>query len=266
MNTNQQGAFDSFSLQTKSSTVGINPTGGYVTSWKVKNPKTNSFEDILYQGKTIKRTGIPILFPQFSEANGMRKHGFGRDCTWKTSQINPQTIQMILTNKDLPGDAKKEYPYPFYAVIEIEIRDSAELHYTLKVTNTGTANLPISPGLHPYWAVPHQDKKLMSIDGIPEFDTKKVEWDAIPPDIGYPYTGKTVINLSGKKISIEDVTPSGPVIHHIVVWSQTPKQDDFNYVCVEPVTGYIHALDTHPIIVKPKETWQMKITFSVVYS
>lgn len=254
--------FDEYSLISNDSIVSFSTQGGYVSSWKIKNSQTGELEDVLYQGSTIKRSGIPLLFPQFWEAKGMRKHGFGRDSLWKVAKQYSSSFTMKLTNADLASDAQKEYPHQFEAMIVVQ-QGKKSIEYSLHVKNTGTEDLPISPGLHPYWAVPHKDKKGISIEGLPKFHANLVDWDSNPPDIGYPYQGKIVVHLPNRQITIEDITPQQPVITHIVVWSQTPKQDDYHYVCIEPVCGYNHAFDMHPILIKPGKDWQMKLRFSV---
>jgi len=72
-----QQSFDRQIIESKNACIGVNPDGAYVSSWKVKNPQ-GQLVDVLYQGKTLRRTGVPLLFPNFGPATGMRQHGFGR--------------------------------------------------------------------------------------------------------------------------------------------------------------------------------------------
>lgn len=256
--------FDTDTITAPDMIVGINRNGGYVSGWKMKQPGTATYVDILYQGKTQKRTGIPVLFPQFSEAPGLPKHGFGRDIPWTVTDQNTHSITMQITDADVPAAFREAYPYPFRAEITVTAA-AAALRYSLHVTNTGSTPLPLAPGLHPYWAVPHEQKRAVRLSGIP-FDAAAIDWEANPPDSGYPYTGKTLVQCPAWTVSIEDVTPEGPVITHIVVWSQTPQQDDFRYICVEPVTRYQQGLTHDPILVMPGERWLMEIVFSVNFA
>jgi galactose mutarotase-like enzyme len=258
-------SFDEITLTSENIHVGINSHGGYVSSWKIKNSSTGQFEDILYQGKTIKRSGIPILFPQFSKAKNIRQHGFARDSLWRLIKKEKTSATMELSSNDVSPDAKQEYPYPFITHITVELKENS-VQYTLSVTNPGKSDLPISPGLHPYWAVDHAQKKDVRIDGVPDFNSRTVDWETSPPDIGYSYKEKTVVHLPNRNITIEDITPGGPIITHLVVWSQTPAKDDYHFVCVEPVCGYIGAFDAHPIMIASGRTWKMNIRFSAISS
>lgn len=253
--------FDIIAAESVNGRIGIDPDGGHITSWQVRNPQ-GEFEDILYVGKTKKRTGIPTLFPYYGEAEGMRSHGFGRDSQWQVVAIEGSTIKMVLTDGNISEEARQEYPYPFEAAITIEAADDGSFIYKLDVKNTGTGDLPLSPGLHPYFAINHADKQKVTVDGIPDFDASSVAWDTNPPDTVFPYTGKTTVNIPGRKISIEDITEGGPVIEHAVVWSQTPQKDDYNFVCVEPITGGDNAIHDNPKKVAPGQEWSMAIRFS----
>lgn len=246
------------------SVIGINPEGGYVSGWKLRNPRTGQFEDILYQGSSQKRSGIPVLFPQFSSAKGMRSHGFARDSFWNIESLENDRVLMCLDSSMLAGDAKKEYGYPFQANILVTFQEDPVLTYKLTVRNTGSTPMPVSPGLHPYWAIPHEHKKDMKIVGLPGFNAQSFDWDKNPPDNPYDYSEKITISIPGRMISIEDISEPG-VIKHIVVWSQTPQKEDFHFVCVEPVCGYMNALDSSPILIQPGREWNMVLRFTVTF-
>lgn len=257
--------YEKFSIQSDVAVVGINPEGGYVSGWKVKNPGTEQYEDVLYQGSSQKRSGIPILFPQFSAAKDMRSHGFGRDSLWTVNSVEKDLARMVLRSDDLADDVIREYPYPFEAVIEVNIAEERALAYTFTVKNKGTSDMPISPGIHPYWKLPHEAKKDIQIEGVHGFNAAGFDWDKAPPDNPYDYVGKTSVIFPDRKIVIEDISVP-KAIKHIVVWSQTPANEDYHFVCVEPICGYINALDTSPILVPPKSKWIMKVQFSVQFT
>lgn len=246
--------------------VELQPNGGYVTRWQVNNPDTNTPTDILYRGRTRKRTGIPILFPQFSSAPKLPKHGFGRDVVWECSKISENTASMLLHASQLSDEYRRVYPYAFQAVITIALLNERSFRYTLTVENKDLQPMPISPGLHPYWYIPHDQKRQMYINGISGFDAAQSNWDNNPPDTAYAYTGKTEIVLPDRRISIVDTTPGLPQIRYIVVWSQTPDQDDYDFVCVEPICGYNNALAESPVIVEPGVSWNMQLEFSVQFN
>jgi galactose mutarotase-like enzyme len=135
-----------------------------------------------------------------------------------------------------------------------------------QVLNAGDQVLPLSPGLRPYWAVNHADKRRIRIEGIEGFDATKKDsdsggsmWDVKPPDDAYSYNGKIVIHLPGVQITLEDITGNGPVIRNVAVWSQTPQKADYNFVCVEPVCGLDDAIHDSPISVPSGQAFDMKI-------
>lgn len=257
--------FDKFLIRNAKSKIGINPDGGYVSSWEVKNPSTGRFEKVLYQGKTQKRSGIPILFPYFGKAEGKRNHGFGRDEKWDIENLEDAKAAICLKAGDISQDARSEYPYQFSARIIIEAVGTG-LIYSLEIKNCGSEPMPVSPGLHPYWAVAHDLKKKVTIKGLEEFNASQTDWDQNPPDNIYPFKGEVVLVLPDKSISIDDITGNEePVIKHIVVWSQSLSEDDYDFICVEPVTGTHKALVKDPILIKPDEEWRMKLRFSVFF-
>lgn len=187
--------FDKVVVESAAAKIGVNPEGGYVSSWKVRNPASGAYDDVLYQGRTQKRTGIPTLFPYYGDADGMRSHGFGRDSVWKLGEPEGNRLTMTLSSSDIAEDARAEYPHAFNAAITVEAGEDGSLTYNLKVLNPGNEPLPISPGLHPYWAVPHGEKGRVKIEGVDGFDASQVDWNTTPPDNVYPYTVKQLLIL-----------------------------------------------------------------------
>lgn len=247
--------YDSDFIENKNASVGINPQGGYVTSWKIGN------ENILYIGSSIRRTGIPILFPYFGKSNTSRMHGFARDSLWKIVQKTSGSVTMAITNEDITPDDQKEYPYKFVTEIKLELMDENILKYTLNVANNDVSDLPISPGLHPYWSVPHELKKSIKTN-LNNFYPAKVDWDNSPPDDPVEYSSPAEINLNDKTIIIEDIS-SETKVKYIQVWSQTPIRDpDYNFICIEPICGLNYGINQEPIIVPAGKTWNMTILFT----
>jgi galactose mutarotase-like enzyme len=251
-------------IGSEASRITINPAGGYVGSWQVKNA-AGDWVDVLYQGQTQKRSGIPLLFPYFGLAEGMRTHGFGRDSTWRCA-ADGTTATLRLNSGDIDETARQEYPHAFAATVIIQIEADGSLLYHLHVDNTGEQELPLSPGLHPYWAVDHSAKPRINISGIAGFDAASIDWTNAPPDDGFGYGGKVSVELPGKTITIEDVTAGGTVVSNMVVWSQSPQADDYNFVCVEPVCGLANAVHEHPILVAPGGEFDMQIRFGVFFA
>jgi galactose mutarotase-like enzyme len=250
-------------LQNSHGKITVNPQGGQVIGWEKINEKTGKLEPVLYRGSNQKRTGIPILFPQFSKSAKVRSHGFGRDSLWRVLKTDQENLDLELTDKDIAPDAKAEYPYAFKVNILIQLTAEGNIVYTLKVFNPDNQPLPIVPGLHPYFAVNHNHKSGIIISGISGFDATRIDWDNHPPDNVYDYQGKITLHLKDKQITIEDITPGNKPVKHIVVWSQPKTSDDFNFICVEPVCGQMYDLDNQPVLIKPGEKWEMIIQFKI---
>lgn len=255
--------YDIILIQNEFSIIGINTQGGYVTSWKAKSA-TGEFKDILYIGSTIRRTGIPILFPYYGKAKQTRMHGIGRDSLWRIIQSNQNALTMELTTGDLDKATQAEYPFNFVATISIlPDATTSAFDYILSVTNNDSQAIPVSPGLHPYWKIPHQEKNKIKITGIKNFDATKIDWENNPPDTPYLYTQPVTAQLQDKKITIEDLSGNLKV-KYIQIWSQTPIRDpDFDFICIEPICGLNYGIDESPLLIEPQETWEMKIRFSV---
>jgi len=254
-------SFDEIVLRNEKATVGINAEGGYVTSWRVLDSQ-NVWKDILYTGSQLKRSGIPILFPYFGKAAKWPQHGFGRDCKWKVIEKQELLTTMELRSEDLSDETHEWYPYNFVTRIGVAIGATGDLLYSLEVNNLGKEAMPISPGLHPYWAIPHADKKNIRADGIVGFDATIIDWDQSPPDNRYDFSKEVVIHFADRKIVIRDVSDI-PVIKHLVVWSQTPLRDpDYDFVCIEPIVGHNYSIDHEPVLVQPGKMWQMCLQFS----
>ncbi|MDQ3239241.1 MAG: hypothetical protein M3P33_01835 [bacterium] len=256
--------FDVFYLENKIMRAGVNPHGGYVTSWVMKDSDVTHADQILYIGSSIKRTGIPILFPNFGKSEQLKMHGFGRDCLWKVMGHSDDSVVMELGYIDIPDDCRGVYPYLFLARIIIQISEKCELVYSLEVVNNGDIALPVSPGIHPYWNIQHEDKNKLVINGISGFDSSTIDWDNAPPDNDYEFFDRAEVLFVDKKLIIEDMSDGGEVIKWLIVWTQTPRDDDYRYICVEPVRGSHYSYDKVPVMVDPGQSWEMKVKFTIV--
>lgn len=259
--------FDRISVESPNARVGVNPEGGYVTSWSVRNPRSGLFERVLYLGSELKRTGIPTLFPNYGEGQGVNgedmTHGFGRSSVWTPDQSASASDKIVLRlgDRDISEEAKAKFPFRFATSIEVQAAQDGSLIYSLKVQNQDQIDMPITPGVHPYWAVPQADKQSIQTEGIQGFDAASIDWDTTPPDTVYGFDGRALVKFPSRQISIEDITPGG-VIRHLVVWSQTPQKPDFNFVCFEPITAGDNAINTNPILVPAGGEWNMNLRFS----
>ena len=248
----------------RDSSIKVSPQGGYLTDWSVFNEKSNRFEEIFYHGSSIKRTGIPPLFPCWGESGvALRKHGFARDVTWEISQKTSDSVTMFLDSSKIREILDKEYNHDFLVTI-ISSAKEKDLFYSMKVENKGNDDMAIAPAIHPYFSLSHLDKKNIKTEGINGFHSKEFDWDSFPPDNQYDFDGKATIVFPKRKISIEDISDI-KVIKHMVIWSQPIKSEDHDFVCFGPVTGLAGAIERKEIIVSPKKIWEMKLKFTVSF-
>lgn len=258
--------FDSLFITHANNRVGVNPQGGYVTSWQITR-EGGTVEDVLYVGSQVKRSGVPILFPHFGRSEVYRMHGFGRDSLWEIVEQVQNRVVMQLSDAMIDEAARLEYPYAFVVRISVEIGADNQLMYGLDITNTGNVPMPILPGLHPYWAIPHGQKKSLKIDGINGFDAGKIDWEQQPPDDIYDFSGTVTVSLPNWTLAIDEVTDGEPKVKNLVVWSQTPVRDpDYDFVCVEPVCGVHYGIEQNPILIEPQQVWSMKLRFGIAFN
>lgn len=242
--------------------IKANPSGGYITSWVATDPVTGNRSEIFYQGSSLKRTGIPPLFPCWNESGTvLRKHGFARDVEWKTKKLTDEEVIMTLDSRDIKDILDKEYPKVFSVEINASSKKNIFL-YSMIVENRGNEDMEIAPAIHPYFNISHSHKNQIKTEGIEGFDPAFFDWDAAPPDNDYPFSRHAKIITPVWTLQIEDVTQS-PVFKHMVVWSQPKTADDFNFICFEPLTGLQGAIKKREILIPSLKSWRMDLRFTV---
>lgn len=258
MNNMLKKSYTEHTISSDKARIGVTTKGCAVTSWEVKDV-AGVFTDLLYQGSTLQRTGIPLCFPYFGQREGQSgKHGFGRDSIWRLVATDASCVKLHLTHEEISESAQKAYPFAFAAEVALTVGKDGSLAYALQVKNTGEEPLPLSPGLHPYWHISHAEKKEIVIPMLKDFDAKQIDWDTNPPDTVYPFTDSAQILLPNRTVTVYDLSRP-KTITHLVVWSQSPDKPDSEYVCVEPVT---RTPEEAPLFVAPGEAWNMQIQFT----
>lgn len=243
-------------LKQNSSTLTVDLQGGYVDSWDVVG------QHILYHGTDAKRRGIPILFPYFGKPSAeLPQHGFGRDTLWRCVHVDEISMSMSISEVDISDAERLYYPYRFEATITLTLIESNILQYTLKVKNTGDTPLPISPGLHPYWSIPQDEKKKIKVDGVAGFDAHTINWDTAPPDTDYTFHNPVKFHTDQYSLTMRDTSPNGEKIKQITIWSLALAKVDHEFVCIEPICGVRGGYITDPVQIQQNEEWEMKMEF-----
>jgi galactose mutarotase-like enzyme len=241
----------------------IEPNSGQLVQW------IHNSVGVFYQGSSIRRSGIPILFPfanplkdDILQISGMeiKQHGFGRDFPWQIGKRTESSIEIILTPKDISSEMQEAYPFDFEAKIVLELNDN-NLIYTLEITNHGKQTMPIAPGIHPYFPIKHADKANLVIDNLQAFDAKNINWDNESTGYFYGFEDSVDIKFTNHTISMQQRTIKN--FKHLVIWSQTNANLDYDFVCVEPFSRHTNAINNDPILVEPGRVWISKITFTI---
>jgi galactose mutarotase-like enzyme len=246
-----------YTLKKDNQVLSFNTYGAYVTGWQMHGT------DIFYVGESIKRTGIPLLFPfagplengilKYS-GRSMPQHGFARDTTWNIKEQSDTLVKLSITQKDITPDMQEAYPYHFEANLILQLIDDG-FSYKLRVKNNGHLPMPIASGIHPYFNVPHIQKPFITIDNS-IFDGKAIDWNNIDKNSHfYPFTNHITINTDRYKVTIKDLNN---VCTRLVVWSQDEQQD---FVCIEPICKDFNAVNTDPIWVQRDVEWVMELQF-----
>ncbi len=255
------------------SCVSLSLDGGNILSWQVYNEKTKNSDDIFYIGSTERRGGMPVLFPFANPLDdGVLKishkkigqHGFARDSNWQLVNMSESSAKISLTNLNISPEMQIAYPFEFQISIIVSLKSPNSLEYTIEVKNTDKKDLPIAPGLHPYFALNHLSKpqlKIMNSDA--SLDLHPIDWENDMDGNFYNWTDKSMVCVFPDKI-ITIAETDTKHFENIVVWSQTPQKSDTHFVCIEPFTRKTNAINDQPILVKPSSAWSTTLIFSVV--
>ncbi|MFA6007464.1 MAG: hypothetical protein WC784_02340 [Candidatus Shapirobacteria bacterium] len=235
--------------------IKVSSFGAYLTSWIIEG------REVLYQGTELKRTGIPFLFPNFDAGAPLPSHGFGRVSNWQLIKNSPDCVQLRLTENDITPEYRQIYPYKFIADLKITTKNN-QLDYLLEVKNLSLKKLPISPGLHPYWPVKHEEKSKIKLTNFPQFNPASVNWDTNPPNSLYDFKDELTANFPEYQLIIKDLSYN---FSHLQIWSQNTTFPDFNYVCFEPVTRPPNGINTDPILINPNSKAKFHLQFQIIF-
>ena len=125
--------------------------GAQVLECQIQNTSLFYKSPIVHHPHT-KRGGVPILFPQFANVGGHKKHGWVRDIEWlllkdqKDKNSHLLEFSLLLNHKiNWPHSARLLYNVK-------QLKNTLSL--LLKIENTGSTSFSFTGGLHPYFYVP----------------------------------------------------------------------------------------------------------------
>lgn len=250
--------------------------------------------DAYRQGHT---TGLPILHPW---ANRLARPRYEIDGTWVDFPLTPP----VHTAKDLPihgtmtaargwqveaqfADSTRamlqarytfdrpeqlvSFPFPHDLVVFFEVSDLG-LRVTTTVHATGSVNVPVSFGWHPYFVVPGAPRRELAVI-LPELDHLEVDGFAVPTGVSRredPATtvlgdgslekifddGYRLVEGGGRVLAIEGPDEQREVrrvsieLDDFYPYAQVYAPSDERFVALEPMTAPTNALLTgdHPTV------------------
>jgi len=256
--------------------------GGLISSWRVQGRELLYFDHERFAdpGKSV-RGGIPILFPICGNLPGntlelaqrsfpIFQHGFARDLSWTLKALdNSLGIELSLCSDH---NSLCHYPYPFRLSVRYSL-EASSLAITVEVQqlSTGTAAMPFSFGLHPYFAVSALES--VTVEGLPAQcfshhtmapTASQSELQRLPAGIdllaGPAASVRLVDHGLGSAIEMQMQSP----LDLAVVWTDPPRP----MVCLEPWTAPRGALATGDrcLWLTPGESRRLQCRYSLLQS
>jgi galactose mutarotase-like enzyme len=223
---------------------------------------------IIYKGSSIKRSGIPILFPYANplkddtlliSGKKLGQHGFARTLIWEVINQSINHIKIVLKSSSLPLELQEFYPFDFKLYQTITCLDEGILLNFELINLNKNKPMPIAPGLHPYFSIKNEDKKNLTIKNL---NLSTINWDQ--PTDGYFYNIKNFSTdnfplIKTNQYSLQ-LSFTKSVFEQLVIWSQPKTMEDYNFVCIEPFARITDGINQDPIIVTDRLEFDFKIT------
>jgi galactose mutarotase-like enzyme len=256
--------------------------GGMVTRFIVSDTNVLFLDaDTLRDATKNVRGGIPVLFPIAGrlaedkyQVDGapftLKQHGFARNMPWAI--VDQATDGGARLGLALTATAMTRAQYPFeFRLALTYILSEGRLTVQTRVTNLGERNMPIHPGLHPYFQLADHNKGQARVvtDATQAFDNRTGTVVALrePIDLAADVVDMHVLDHWPRTVRLtrpgdRDLDLSlGVPDRVLVVWTERGR----DFVCVEPWTARANALnDGTATQVLPGGTHETSFTIAVV--
>ena len=170
-------------------------------------------------------------------------------------------MRATLRSNKLPHVWQEKFPYLFETTLDLRLEARGRqttLSYTWRTKNSGTDPLPLAPGLHPYFPLPHFAKSTLATD--PELNLAPLDTaEELPGGLYHPYA-----DLQATFPNFTLQLHSTPRPKHLVAWSQSPSKPDTDFICLEPFTRGPNGINDDPIWVEPGEAWTWEFGFQAI--
>lgn len=205
------------------------------------------------RGKEV-HGGCPLCWPWFGKSGepGSKSHGFARFCVFevKGSSYSEEMTEIVL---GLKSDDETRSVWKNDFDLEYRISVSMKLNLTLTTKNTGTEEMTLTEGFHPYFRVMDRNLcEVKGVEGLEYIDARDMSTHTFAGDFKTDTEADHVIRLkaepkhefalidNGLKRAIALVSDGNK---KLVVWNPGPKEiydlaeDDWKkFLCVEPAT------------------------------
>jgi galactose mutarotase-like enzyme len=188
------------------------------------------------------RGGIPVLFPFAGRLNDgifeaagtkMNQHGFGRNMSWRVVERRPYLVRMALLSDK---ETLAQYPYSFVAEQSCLIVPNG-LQIELLICNMDAKPMPVSPGWHPYFSCP-ADQKQQVTTRMPGWDASRLSNDK-EFDFGLPASQNGRATFKIPRLGTMEMG-FNPRMRHLQFWSLPGKP----FICIEPFLGPNNTINT----------------------
>jgi galactose mutarotase-like enzyme len=249
----------------------IDPQGGRLLLWEKEGRQIIYWPEEADWSKPTKiRGGNPVLFPFIArhmvegkigfwkDSSGvvreMPMHGFGREQSY---QVETHENTCILTLEDSAA-TRLFYPYAFRFQI-IYTLDDRGLEASLSTTNLSSTPLPLYPGHHFYFSIPHGERAEweFAVDSVQQVRQNAEGLIYPQPSSPRPFrlsdpdlidsmhvlSGQGPVLLrhrsSGRCLAIHLNRPDSAPWYAVTSWTEKPDSD---FYCLEPWMGLPNAI------------------------
>ena len=250
---------------------------------------SNGENILFYDEDDIGHSGIPLCFPSFGPLDNnefiydaksypMKQHGFIRDNDCEKISSSADEVSYQLQQNE---DSLSRFPFNFTFTVTYKLIENG-LEITTTFKNDSDQPMPVSPGVHPYFALENPDdvqfttKAASAYNNLNNYalesftdseylevlkENKGVKTVKVlsNPDHHMPNHGLDSLTIfRGDQKSIELKTDLN-VYKLMTVWR---KAADSKFVCLEPA-NVRNGLNTSPQVIKPGNCFNGTISISV---
>lgn len=246
----------------------------------------NSKNILFYDADDIGHSGIPLCFPSFGpldnneflydgKSYSMKQHGFVRDNNCERTQLSSNEITYQLTQNE---DSLERFPFNFTFEATYKLLENG-LQITTSMKNDSEKPLPISPGVHPYFALENPANVQFTTNASSAYnnlnDYKEEKFSESEylevmadnsgvktvkvlknPDHHMPSHGIETLSIfrdSQKAIKLKTDLNSFELM---TVWR---KAEDSKFICIEPAS-IKNGLNTSPQLIESGSSFKSSIS------